>query len=181
MTGDDIVRFLEWATNLQFATMKDANSEILNLHHDKKGHLMYDDNGVPKFENSPSYFSCIRGIRYQVDLSKEFGNRVKILSMSDGRPFLPNKRYLMAINSHQVMGGGKFFSEGLGWDDETMSLHIEPREQKSIRFVIYDYLCSLKSDTLHLDHNRNWEIIPSAWYNKACSKDKDLGNNLPRW
>lgn len=181
MTGDDIVRFLEWATNLQFATMKDANSDILNLHHDKKGHLMYDDEGVPRLENSPSYFSCIRGIRYQVDLSKEFGNRVKVLSMSDGRPFLPNKRYLMAINSHQVLGGGKFFSEGLGWDDETMSLHIEPRKQTSLRFVMYDYLNSLPKDTLRLTLDRNWEILPASWHNKACNEDKDLGNNLPRW
>lgn len=181
MTGDDVIRFLEWAVNLQFATMKDANSEILNLHHDKKGHLMYDDEGVPRLENSPSYFSCIMGIRYQVDLSKEYGNRVKVLSMDDGRPFLPHQRYLMAVNSHQVMGGGQFFSQGLGWDEETMSLHIEPRKQTSLRFVMYDYLKSLNVDTLRLSMDRNWEILPAAWHDKACSKDNDLGNNLPRW
>lgn len=181
MTGDDVVRYLEWAANLQFSTMKNADSDILNLHHDKKGHLMYDDDGVPRLENSPAYFSSISGIRYQIDLSKEFGNRVKILSMSDGRPFLPHKRYLMAINSHQVLGGGGFFSQGLGWDEETMSLHIEPREQTSLRFVLYDYLNSLQSDTLHLSLDRNWEIVPAAWHKKACSEDRDLGNNLPRW
>lgn len=181
MTGDDIVRFLEWAADLQFATMKDDKSEILNLHHDKKGHMMYDDEGVPRLEHSPSSFSCIKGIRYQVDLSKEFGNRIKVLSMEDGRPFQPNKRYLMAINSHQIMGGGGFFSEGLGWDDETMSLHIEPRKLTSIRFIMYDYLNSLPSDTLRLTHNNNWEVLPASWHDKVCSEDKDLGNNLPRW
>lgn len=181
MTGDDIVRYLEYATDLQFATMNDANSEMLHLHHDRQGHLMYDDDGVPLLETSPSYFTSMYGIKYQVDLSKPFGNRVTVLEMSDGRQFVPNHRYLVAVNSHQTSGGGGFFNQGLGWDGETMSLHIAPREQKSIRFIIYDYLKAMKTDTLHLDLHRNWEIVPAAWRDKVCSKENNLGNNLPRW
>lgn len=179
MTGDDIVRMLEWVVNLQFETMTSADSEILNLHHDQKGHLMYDDDGIPKLENQPSYFSSIRGIRYQVDLSKQFGSRVKVLSMSDGSPFVPNKQYLMIVNSHLALGGGGLFRDGLGWDEEIMSLHINPHEQKSIRFVLLDYLNAIQSHTLHADRSDNWEILPAAWHQKAGGKEK--GSSLPRW
>lgn len=181
MTGDDVVRFLEWAVNMQFVTMTDGNSEFLRLHHDQKGHLMYNDDGMTFLEVSPSYFTSARGIRYQIDLTKGYGNRVKVLSMSDGRPFVPSQRYLVAINSHQANGGGGFFSEGLGWDEETLSLHIVPREQKSERFILYDYIRAQEGDTLSLTLDHNWEIVPSSWWSKARSKDKDWGNNLPLW
>lgn len=181
MTGDDIVRMLEWVVNQQFETMTSADSEMLRLHRDQKGHLLYDDDGVPRLENQPAYFSSIRGIRYQVDLSKNFGSRVKVLSMSDGSPFVPNKQYLMALNSHLSLGGGGLFRDGLGWDEEIMSLHIKPRQQKSIRFVMLDYLQAMSSDTVYAEKGDNWEILPAAWYKKACGDRINSEENLPRW
>lgn len=164
MTGDDVIRFLEWAVDLQFSTMKNPNSNMLRLRKEKDGSLKRNEKGEPSFEISPSYFTSAQGIKYQIDITKPFGQRVKVLSMQDGSPFIPGKRYLVVLNSHQANNGGLYIENGLGWDNETLSLHIVTRPQVSERIAMQQYIQSLGSDTLHLGLNPAWSIVPQEWW-----------------
>jgi len=44
------------------------------------------------------------GIVYEIDVTKPDGNRINIISMSDGKPFDPDKMYRTTANGNQFTG-----------------------------------------------------------------------------
>ena len=52
-----------------------------------------DNNGKHHWRNLAFNFDSAAGIDYEVDVTKEKGHKVKILRMSDGRPFSEENTY----------------------------------------------------------------------------------------
>lgn len=171
-TGEEIDRYLEFAYGLQYNTMHSGNDHLLRFKTDSTGNLLQNKNGryalVADFFN----YSCAAGIKYTVDVSKEPGERVEILSMSDSTPFDKNKTYSVAINSYRGNGGGGHLSQGLGWSKEEMEKRIIRIEPKDVRFYITEYIKQQK--TLNPQCRNDWKVIPEAWFKAGKEKDYKL-------
>lgn len=178
MNGEDVRRYLEWSTDLQFEVMTSENDPLLRLRKDARDRITYFTDGAPKTANDPTFFTAAGGIRYTIDLSKPKGQRVTIHSMSNGAPFNPRKDYTVFVNSFQFRDGGKYFSEGLRWDDLTMSLHELPIPFTSMRQVIAEYI--QHTDTVRRSLREEWDIIPEKWWTVAKEREQDRVPQ-PRW
>jgi 2',3'-cyclic-nucleotide 2'-phosphodiesterase/3'-nucleotidase len=62
-----------------------------------------DDNQRSGFKNFSFNFDSAAGILYTVDVTKPVGEKLTILSMTDGRPFDLNKEYRVAVNSWRTV------------------------------------------------------------------------------
>lgn len=171
-TGQEIDRYLEFAYGLQYNTMHSANDHLLNFKTDHNGQPVENNRGTYTLAHPFFNFSCAAGIRYTVDVSKEPGQRVEILSLSDGRAFDENKTYKVAINSYRGNGGGGHLSQGLGWSKEEMEKRIVEIKPKDVRYYITEYIRAQK--TLNPQCRNDWKVIPANWFRQGKAKDYKL-------
>lgn len=168
MTGEEVRQFLEFGYGRQFNEMKSANDHLMAFITDEQGNIKTDGFGA-RFATPTFNFTSAAGIRYTLDLRKPKGNRITILSMSDGSAFDPKKEYSVAINSYQASGGGEFMPVGLGWSKEEMHNRIISTESKDVRRFVSDYI--EKQGTIEPHLRGDWDIIPHDWWQKGLLKD----------
>lgn len=151
LSGYEIDGFLEHAVALWFNTMENSDDELLQLREDGSGHLA-----------NPYYnFSSAAGIKYTVDVSKKPGDRVNIQGFTNGRDFLYDQIYRVAINSYRGNGGGGHLTEGAGIDEKELAARIDWSTDRDLRYYLMEDLGTY--DTLEIDEYRNWSCIPSEW------------------
>lgn len=173
MTGDEIRQYLEYGYSKQFAVMKSAKDHLLAYVFDADGNIQRNSYGARTVTPTFNYTSAA-GIRYTVDVSRPVGSRVQIHSMTDGTPFDPAKRYVVAVNSYQASGGGGFLPDGLGWDKATIAERTMTTTTKDVRSYVADYI---KHHGTIRPHLRNeWQVIPHAWWKEGSKKDMKLMN-----
>lgn len=170
MTGEEVRRFLEWGYTCQFETVKRSSDPLLSLVKDPYGHTIYSDDGQPVLLHDPSCFVSAAGIRYTVDITKPAGQRVEILSWSDGSYFDPRGLYRVVVNSDHLRDAGKFISRGLNWDRDELSLHAVATPYNSMRKILFDYVQSV--DTLRITDRYDWSIIPERLWREASTREK---------
>lgn len=171
-TGEEIDRYLEYAYGLQYNTMRSADDHLLNFKKDGQGQPVQNSKGTYTLAHPFFNFSCAAGIRYTVDVSKEPGQRVEILSLSDGTPFNPDKTYKVAINSYRGNGGGGHLPQGLGWSKEEMEKRIVEIKPKDVRYYITEYIRNNK--TLNPQCRNDWKVIPEKWFKQGKEKGYKL-------
>ncbi|MBO6012363.1 MAG: bifunctional metallophosphatase/5'-nucleotidase [Bacteroidales bacterium] len=164
MTADEVRRYLEYGFSMQFATMHSAADHLL---------LFANDTAAkPRLQTPTFNYTSAAGIRYEVDVRKEAGKRVRLLSMSDGSPIDPDKRYRVAINSYQYSGGGNFIPNGLGWNQETLLSRTLDTTPVDVRRYMARYLAETKVVTPRL--RGDWKVIPEARWKAAKERDLKL-------
>ncbi|MGL4293482.1 MAG: bifunctional metallophosphatase/5'-nucleotidase [Bacteroidales bacterium] len=172
LTGKEIRDFLEYGYDRQYNTMKSEKDHLLNFKKDEHGNLMKN----PRFGYSfitPSFnFTSAAGIKYTVDVTKPDGEKVTILSMSDGSAFDPAKEYKVAVNSYQASGGGGFFFEGLGFTKEQTDARVINASKNDVRKYIADYIRQQK--TITPKSREDWKVVPESYYNAGKATDKKL-------
>ncbi|MDO4496840.1 MAG: 5'-nucleotidase C-terminal domain-containing protein [Bacteroidales bacterium] len=173
MTADEIRQYLEFGYNRQFNTMTSANDHLLNFDFDEDGQIQYNGYG-PKLKTFSFNFTSAAGVRYTVDVSKPEGQRVKILSLSNGEPIDPQKLYSVAINSYQYSGGGQFIPEGLGWNDSILESRTIITKNIDVRRHIADYIQRHTPITPAL--RGDWQVIPTEWWEKGKQRDSIILN-----
>lgn len=169
MTGEEVQRYLDFGFDRQFGEMKSDKDHLLAFLTDEKGNVLFNNFG-PRFTTPTFNFTCAAGIRYTLDVSKPKGERLHILSMSDGTPFDAAKEYKVAINSYQASGGGGFVTEGLGWDENELPKRLLSTTQLDVRRYVANYIEEHKTITPHL--RGDWEILPHNWWVKGVERDK---------
>lgn len=177
MTGQNVKDYLEFGFNNQYNTMTSINDHLLAFKKDANGNILDEGRG-PVYKTFTFNYTCAAGIRYTVDVSKPEGERVTILSMSDGTPFDLNKDYTVAINSYQASGGGNFIPVGLGWDEATLKAHTLESKPKDVRRYVAEYIQMLHTVKPHL--RGDWEVIPINWWYRGMETDKKFTNPLQR-
>ena len=177
MTGEEIRRFLEWGYSCQFETMHSPSDPLLQLQKDPYHHVLYNQAGQPTLLHHPSHYVSAGGIHYTVDLTRPAGERVTILSRSDGSPFEMRNLYRVVLNSEQLLDHGKYISRGLNWDREELSLHAIPTQHNSMRKILFDYI--RQADTVSFAYRHEWSILPEAFWREASSREK--GSLDPIW
>ena len=171
LTGKEIKNALEYSASLWFNTMTSKTSHMLLFRYNSEGHIMVSKwNGKPLLKYPYYDFVSAAGIRYTVDLSKKTGDRIHIISLSDGKPFDMNKTYSVAINSYIGNGGAGTLIEGAKIPKNQLASRIIKSSKKDIRYMMMQWIEAKKVvDPKPLNQ---WEVLPKAWTEVAEKRDR---------
>ena len=167
LTGEEIRKHLEMSYDLWVNTMKNANDHLLLLDERTKG-----DQQRLGFKNFSFNFDSAAGIDYEVDVTKPNGQKVKILRMSDGKPFDENKWYTVAVNSYRGNGGGELLTKGAGIPKDELGKRIVWRSERDQRYYLMQEI--EKMGTVDAKPNNNWKFVPESWTQPAAERDMNL-------
>ena len=161
MSGADIKKYLEFGFDHQFATMTKIGDPLIKR----------TAEGGPV---TPTFnYTSAAGIKYTVDVTKPEGEKVSILSMSDGSEFDLSKEYKVAVNSYQASGGGNFIPVGLGWDDKTLQEHTIDTTPVDVRRYVAAYI--KEQGTINPHIRGDWEVIPADLW--EAGKKLEMSNS----
>ncbi len=167
MTGEEIRRHLEMSYDQWVNTMTSPNDHLLLLDSTSRG-----DAQRYGFKNFTFNFDSAAGIDYEVDVTKSNGQKVKILQMSNGRPFDEKAWYKVAVNSYRANGGGELLTRGAGIAKEDLERRIVWRSDKDQRHYLMEEI--RKARVLNPKPNHNWRFVPEAWVKPAAERDRQL-------
>ncbi len=94
------------------------------------------------------------GIIYEVSRSAPKGERVNIISMSDGTPFELDKTYKVAMTSYRASGGGDLLTLGAGVDPDSLVVY---DKMKDIRSLVGDYIS--EQGEIEPKVSTNWKFV----------------------
>ena len=171
LTGREIKDYLEFSYAGWLNTMNGPGDLLLKLRLDQSGKPLIT-NGEAWFKNQPYNFDSAAGIDYTVDVSKPEGQRIRIQSFSDGRPFNSDMKYRVAVNSYRGNGGGGHFKNGAHIPDEELPGRLLASTERDLRFYILKDL-ELKG-TISPKPLNNWKIIPEKWVDGAREREFKL-------
>ena len=171
MSGEEIRKYIEYSYAEWLNTMKKPGDLLLKLRLGKNGRPLLI-NGKARFQNQPYNFDSAAGIDYTVDVTKPAGFRVHITGMSDGKPFLKNKIYRVAVNSYRGNGGGGHFIEGAGISKDELRSRVIASTDRDLRYYIMKYIEEKK--TIKPEPGNNWKIIPEKWVQKEIPVEYTL-------
>jgi len=173
LSGKEIKNILEYSSTKWFNEMKDDNDDLLRFAKDDSGNLKWSERSKsPMLEERFYNFESAEGINYTVDVSLPIGNRVKIISMSDGSDFNLTKMYNVALNSYRGNGGGGHLTKGAEIPEEELASRIITSTEKDLRFYMMKWI--EEKGNVNLKANGNWKIIPEEWAEKGREKNYKL-------
>ncbi|NFI52176.1 bifunctional metallophosphatase/5'-nucleotidase [Clostridium botulinum] len=132
---------------------------------------------------TPGYnFDMFAGIKYNVDISKDVGNRIVNLTKLDGTPIQDSDVLYVAVNNYrggtQLLTPGNIFKDGetvpefVGKSEETPGLG-----DGRIRDLIGKYIQEVKGGTITPECDNNWSIIGNNWDPEQRKKAVECINN----
>ena len=129
------------------------------------------------FDGMPYNFDSAAGVNYTVDVTKEYGNRIDITSLTDGTPFDPDATYNVAMTSYRASGGGGLLQEGAGIDTDRIDERVVARYPE-IRELVLDFIEKYQIVTPELAGDRSllgeWRFVPEDLANPMLEKDMKL-------
>lgn len=167
LTGEEVRRHLEMSYDLWVNTMATADDHILLLDTAAMG-----DGRQSRFKNMTFNFDSAAGIDYEVDVTRPDGEKVRILRMSNGEPFVPEKLYRVVMNSYRGNGGGELLTRGAGIPREELQRRIIYRSEKDQRH--YMMIEIEREGTVWPRANGNWRFVPEEWTTEAIRRDRRI-------
>lgn len=167
MTGKEIRDYLEMSYDLWVNTMRSPNDNLM-----KTVSYEYNDKKMLFFKNLVFSFDTAAGIRYSVDVRRGRGKRIKIVSMSDGKPFKEEYNYNVAMHSYRGNGGNELLTKGAGIEHAELRERIVAKSQHNLRFYLMEYLKNSTKETLY--QTESWTFQPEAWTKEAIEKEKKM-------
>ncbi|MDR0893224.1 MAG: bifunctional metallophosphatase/5'-nucleotidase [Mediterranea sp.] len=164
LSGQEIKGYLEMSYALWTNQMKSPDDHLL-LFSDTPG------KGFP-LQNASFNFDSAAGIIYTVDVTKPAGEKVHIVSMADGTPFLPNHIYKVAVNSYRGNGGGELLTKGAGIPKAELQERIVFSTDKDLRYYLMEYI--KKQGRMNPKALNQWKFIPENWTVPASQRDYKL-------
>lgn len=176
MSGKEIRDYLEMSYDLWVKTMHSPNDNLM-----KTVSYEYNDKKVLFFKNLVFNFDTAAGIIYSVDVKQGRGKRIKIASMSDGKPFKEEYNYNVAMHSYRGNGGNELLTKGAGIKHAELRERIVSKSQHNLRFYLMEYLRNNQKDLLC--KTEDWTFQPEAWTKGTIEKEKRMlfnDNSEPR-
>lgn len=171
MSGNEVLKYLEYSYGGWYNTMKNANNFLMNFRSGKDGKPILNE-GRARLRNQPYNFDSAAGINYTVDVSKPEGQRIRISSFSDKRKFDNEKIYRVAVNSYRGTGGGGHLTEGVGLSSQELSSRLISSTDKDLRYYIIKAIEARR--IIGPVPNKNWKVIPEDWVRNAIPRDSIL-------
>ena len=176
LTGKQIKDIMEYSYCRQFNRMTNINEHLIYFKRDASGNLIFNNryNSYDTLTQTYNYES-FGGLNYIVDVRKGYGERVNIISMSDGSNFDLNKEYKIAINSYRGSGGGGHLTQGAKIDLKTlqnMDLVIKSTD-KDLRFYMMKWF-EEQTNSITVKKLNNWKVIPEDYLKAGRERDYKL-------
>ena len=164
MTGKEIHDYLEMSYALWTNRMTSPTDHIMLLER--------DEHGGYGFKNLAFNFDSAAGIDYEVDVTQPEGRKVKIIRMSDGRPFDETAWYDVAMNSYRGNGGGELLTKGAGIPHDSLKGRTAYESERDQRYYLMKEIEA--AGTMDPQPNSNWRFVPDNWTRQAIIRDKEL-------
>ena len=176
LTGKQIKAVMEYSYCRWFNLMTNINDHLIYFKKDANGNLIFNNryNSYDTLTQTYNYES-MGGLNYTVDVRKGYGERVNIISMSDGSAFDLNKEYKVAINSYRGSGGGGHLTQGAKIDLKTlqnMDLVIKSTD-KDLRFYMIKWF-EEQTNSVTVEKLNNWKVIPEDYLIAGRERDYKL-------
>ncbi len=169
LTGTQIKNYLELAYDNWINTVENKNDNVLKIEKNPK-------NGKYRFKNMTFNFDSGAGLDYTVDVTKPFGQRINITSVTgkDSKnkiAFQPDYVYKVALSSYRGNGGGDLLVKGAGIASDSLESIIIERFPE-IRDLIYVNFKNGNLDSIP-DYN-NWQFIPQELTGNKLKQERAL-------
>lgn len=162
MTGYQLKKWMEW-TAKYYNTFKPGDLTI-SFNPDMRGYN----------------YDMFSGVKYDVNISKEPGNRIENLTRMDGTPVTDTDVFVVALNNYrassQLLTYGEVFQEG---EELPKLLEIDVRgDLGGVREIIADYIKNVKGGVLTAPAlTGNWKITGYEWNEELHKKAVEQINN----
>jgi 2',3'-cyclic-nucleotide 2'-phosphodiesterase/3'-nucleotidase len=172
LTGQEILNYLNYSYSLWMSPMKNPTDPML--------HIRMRPDGSWSFVNATYNFDSAMGLDYTVDLRKSRGSMVTIHRFADGRPFQPDGRYRVAMNSYRASGGGGHLEQGAGLSKEEMTERVVWTSDTEFRSLLASWLRA--QGLVDPVASSSWKVIPEEWACEAAPRDRQrlFGNGGSR-
>lgn len=159
MTGKEIRSYLEYSVHLWF------NNDFPN-----STLLQYQDKSKSNKLSRPYYnFASAGGVKYNIDFRRKPGDRVYGIKLNSGENLLPNKNYLVAVNSYQANGGGGHLEIGAGIPKQEIERRTVSISEEEVRTIMRSYLFNQKE--YRVNKTQNWTLHPSSLWKESAEKE----------
>lgn len=164
MTGQEIKDYLEYSYSMWLNPNPIQNGHLLNIKQDDKEKRW-------RFNEASYNFDSAAGIMYEVDITKNEGERINIISLADGTPFNPDATYTVALTSYRASGGGYLLENGAGIPKEQMEDRVVAR-LADIRELLYEQIQT--DGFIDAEKLNQWKFVPEKLANQLAVRDKKL-------
>ncbi len=165
MTGQEIDSYLEYSYGMWFSTLDGTQRHMLKYLADASA-------PVSLAEIPTELYDSAAGIFYEVDISREPGDRVTITGIGrQKKPVNPDKTYLAAVSSYRGNGGGGHLTLGAGIPQDELHDRIIFSTLQDIRLYalrLFSYIGTYSPFT-----DSNWSVYPEDWVSDAKTVDMD--------
>ena len=174
LTGKEVKDYLEFSYNSWINTVSRPGERLLKIEPRDDARTGQQRWSFPARTYN---FDSGAGINYTVDVTKPFGERVRIASLASGAAFDPEARYRVAMTSYRASGGGGLMPRGAGVKSDEEQDRIVGKYPE-IRNLIYDYI----KETGMVDPAAisdpaligRWSFVPEKLANPALAADMAL-------
>ena len=124
------------------------------------------------FKHLAYNFDSAAGICYTVDVTKPYGEKIRVTGMADGSAFGLETWYTVVVNSYRGNGGGELFTKGAGIPNEKLNERLLSSTDKDLRACIIEYIKG--KGEIDARPLYQWRLVPEAWAVPACECDRQL-------
>ncbi len=137
ITGENLLKFMEWSANY-YNTWQEGDVTV--SFNEKVRGYNYD---------------IFDGVNYEIDLSKESGNRIKNATIN-GEAIDPNRTYKLAVNNYRF---GTLVNNGwVSEEDKYFDSYETMQDAGRMRDLIVKYVVEEKNGTIEPRVDNNWKI-----------------------
>jgi len=163
INGKQLKKYMEWSANY-YNTYKDGDL-ILAYNPD-----------IPGYN-----YDMFTGIKYEVNVAKEPGNRIENLRKMDDTPIKDSDEFIIAVNDYrantQLLKYGSVFKEGEELPT-LVDIDIRANDIGGIRELIVDYIKNVNGGVLVAPElTGNWKIVGNNWNEEDHKKAIELINS----
>lgn len=119
-------------------------------------------------------YDMAQGFNYDLDITKEPGNRIVNITNLDGSAFDMDKTYSVTLNSYRYNGGGSHLQEAGVMDKGILTTKTTYASSDAMRDLMIEYLKVVKNWGPENVEN-NWKLIPEDLAERAISNQLGAG------
>ncbi len=167
MTGREIKNYLEYSYDLWIRQMASPQSRMMRTQQ-----YIHMGKASTFFTNLTFNFDSAAGISYTIDVTRRRGERICISRLADGRRFLYDAIYSVAMHSYRAHGGTEFLTVGAGIPHGELSSRLIFSSPHGQRFYMMQLIS--EGNILQTTPLAHWRFIPEEWTATALERERKI-------
>ena len=165
LKGSEVRDVLEYSADMFYNTVSDGTQNLLKYRESRNG------NKVPR--RSVNSLVTAAGIDYVIDVTKPKGERVRILSLTDGKPFSPDTYYRTTISSSLFSSTESPVLRATGMTLPDMQKRLNGSSAADIRYYMITDLALRKEMDIPVQVKpvTTWRLVPETIVSECLAND----------